>query len=747
VVYDLAQRVAVAERWSEREVVLFGTPAAEPHQVEGFHREAGGDEGDSFLWSKDEAEVSLSWPELVPRAAVVDLMPYRGIKGQSVEVRLNGASVARFGLNDDRHRYPIPLPAEAQRAGDNRLRFVFAGAASPAADDPKSGDKRRLAAAFYSLVVGSASDPVLEDLLGRDAARPFAVAAHAGVPSLTQVGPSVVRYAIRLPAAGELRFTPALHPGARRAAASASFRITVEESAGRERELWSRVLGPQQAPAREVVLPLPGAEGQILRLGLHVGGPARFAWGTWTAPRVLGRGGVAGLEPTPLPPEEERRADGLRQGLAGTNVLLVILDAARARQLGAYGYGRAPTPVIDRIAREGVVFESAFTPAVYTLGAMSSVWTSQHPDRHHSEVSFSARLPRDRLTLAEVLAARGIHTAGFVANLVAGEALGFERGFIEFHETYRQFGSAAGGFRKVLPAWFEANRERRFFAYVHFREPHYPYDPPPPFDTRFGPDGPIPKASRNDKFAFFTDVNQGRRPFSDAEREHLVRLYDGNLAYADQELGELRKAMEAAGLWEKSVVIIAADHGESLREHGWIGHNVQVFDESAHIPLIIRFPKGPAGVRIAGLADLLDLAPTIADVMGARGQGGSDKAFDGRSLLPMVMGAAGKPAVLIRTVWDRPVYGLRDAGFKFVYDTRTGKEQLFDLAGDPGETRDVRASEVLRAAYYREALHHWIAALGRRREAVAADAGTWSREQCENLKALGYIAASVPCPE
>jgi arylsulfatase A-like enzyme len=128
-------------------------------------------------------------------------------------------------------------------------------------------------------------------------------------------------------------------------------------------------------------------------------------------------------------------------------VLFVILDAGRARSFGAYGYPRETTPQIDRLAAEGVVFERVYTPAVYTLGAMSSIWTSQYPDRHHSEVSFSARLPKDRLTLAELLSAQGVHTVGFVANAVAGKLFGFDRGFSEFHEVFRTIGSRGDVFR------------------------------------------------------------------------------------------------------------------------------------------------------------------------------------------------------------------------------------------------------------------------------------------------------------
>ena len=187
-------------------------------------------------------------------------------------------------------------------------------------------------------------------------------------------------------------------------------------------------------------------------------------------------------------------------------------------------------------------------------------------------------------------------------------------------------------------------------------------------------------------------------------------------------------------------MIVAADHGESLREHGFIGHNVQLYDETTHIPLIVRLPGGPHGARVGGLVDLLDIAPTVADVFGALGQGGSDKEFRGRSLLPVIAGAAGKPAVLSRTVWDRPIYALRDEAWKLVYDTRTGAEELYDLSADAGEKRNLAAADPLRAAYYRQELQHWISEAARGRTAQE-ELARLTREQCENFRTLGYVVA------
>jgi arylsulfatase A-like enzyme len=249
--------------------------------------------------------------------------------------------------------------------------------------------------------------------------------------------------------------------------------------------------------------------------------------------------------------------------------------------------------------------------------------------------------------------------------------------------------------------------------------------------------------------SFFRAINQRQRPFSPEEQAHLVRLYDGNLAYVDREVGYLRRALEEAGVWDETVFILAADHGEGLWEHGWIGHNVQVYEPSARIPLIVRLPSGAGsrGIRIDALADLVDIAPTVADVFGVRDEGGADRAFQGRSLLPVIAGAPGRPIVVSRTVWERPRYALRDGRWTLVYDTANGDEELFDTADDPGETRNVAKERPLRAAYLRQTLLLWVARVFQPEGGAAAGPAAMSRDECEALKALGYLAEDQPCPE
>ena len=758
VVYDLAARAAIAELESERAIVLFGTPASEPHLADGFFRESARPGTEGFVWAREDCQISFTWPAPAPRAAVLDLEPYHGVANQKAQVLLNEQPIGSIDV-DARRRQRFDLPVNAQRAGENRIKLVFSGTASPQTAEKGSDDERQLAAKLYNIVVGAADDPTLLDLLGRDAPKPLGVSDDGGAPRLTQMGRSSLRYAVWLPKTAELRLTPDIDAAARSNGARVSFRVTIEESAGRERELWAVTLDARekQAPV-EVVIPLQttAADG-IVRLGLHVSGAGdgdRFAWGAWKAPRVIADRAVDLLAPPTFTDEEQRKGEAIRGALGNVNVVFIILDAARAQEFGAYGYPRATTPNIDALAREGVVFENAFSPAAYTLAAMSSVWTSQYPDRHHDAASFGARLPADKLTLAELLSAQGVYSAGFVANSMAGGVKGLDRGFSEFHEVYKTYGSAADSFRAVLPAWFKANRDKRFFAYVHFKEPHCPYDPPPPFDTQFGADGPIPKADRVcpdegpqvDPKDIFKAANRGVRPLTSDEREHLVRLYDGNLAFADQEVGKIRDVLQAEGLWDRTVLIVAADHGEGLYEHGWIGHNVHLFDEFIHIPLIVRFPggRGPAGKRVKEMVDLLDVGPTIADVFGVLGKGGSKDQFQGRSLFPVIAGAPGKAAILSRTVRDRPWYALRTPRDKFLYHSGTGEEQLFDLVRDPHEQEDRRAQEPLKTAYYREAVRAVIARLATR--------GTHTRvgdkipcDQCENMKSMGYLPSDTKC--
>jgi arylsulfatase A-like enzyme len=724
---DLAQRAPVAEWRTPWDALLAGTPQAEPRQTHGLTAQAVGPLEDAAAAAAREAELGLRWPAPAPRSALLDIAPPLGLEHQAARVLLNGIEIGALELGPGRSRYRVELPVEAQRARANRLRLAFER------EDPDG-----VAARLFGLLVGPAEDPRLAELAAQGAPPPLSVERVEGLPAIAQAAPSTLSFAFLAPARAELRVRPELrrNPGD----VPVTFRIALEDPAGPARELWRHTLTLRSTPPGEQRLKLDVAAGTPVRLTLALEADGG-AWGLWRAPRVMGAQEADLLAAAPLGPEDERRAEALRGRLADASVLLVILDAASARRFSTYGHARPTTPALDRLAAEGVVFERAYTPAVFTRAAMAALWTSRPPELGLAREDL--RLPPGRLTLAELLSAHGIATAGWVANPNAGAAAGLERGFAEFHAVYSQPGRRGGAVRaaavrEAVAPWLAARRAGRFFAYVHFREPHFPYDPPAPFDTLFGPDGPLPRHAREDK-SWSIRVSLGRQPASAEELEHLRRLYDGNLAYVDAQLGILRRALEAAGLWERMLVVVSADHGEELLEHGFIGHNEQVYQETAWIPLLMRFPAGAlrAPLRVGALVDLLDLAPTIADVFGVRGRGGSAAAFQGRSLLPVALGAPGKPASVSRSIARRPAYALTDGRYKFLLDVRRGAQELYDLDKDPHEREDLGAREPLRLAALRQALYRFI--LDRAGGSAAAPAPPLSAEEREQLRALGYI--------
>ncbi len=720
VAYDLAERALAADREGPWQLLLFGTPAALPQQAAGFLPGIG---RAPFAWARPNAEIRLP-PSRETRRALIEMEPHPGAHGQILRLVLGDIPIAQLALAEGRRRYAFELPP-FDSGRPLRLEFRRNRAKHEVA-------RGRLAAVLHSLVLGP---PGFMQTAEKEAAPPLLAVPDTGArPAILQAGPMRLGYVLAAPERAELRFAHALAAPGR-----ARLRITLD---GRE-QLSARSAAE---PSAEVTLKLPVRAGGFVTLGLHVEpsqgeGPV---WARWIAPRVLGGAAPDLWRPARDDPGEavRRRAVALKGALSEANVVLVVLDAAGARHFGCYGQPRATTPEIDRIAGEGVVFANAYTPVVSTLPAMTSLWTSLHPDEHQN-LNLRRRHPMNaNLPLfAELLAARAGHSAGFVANGVAGPGFGFERGFSEFHELYtsRLEAPRADAFRRVLHPWLRENRGRRFYAYLHFREPHFPYDPPPPFDTRFGPDGPIPKAMRSEPELVLTLTRNQRQP-APGELDHLVRLYHGNLAYADSELGALRRVLEQEGLWERSVVIVTADHGEALGEHGHIGHEVFVYEEEVRIPLIVRFPKaaGVAPRRVThGFVDLLDIAPTLAEIFGVSAPAAG---FRGRSLLSVLAGAPAKRAAHFRDIGEAPWFGVRDDDGTCLYDSGDGVVELYELASDPEQRHDLAPSQPLRAAACRQSLHAWLLGL-RAGAAPSLDAQPpgLSPEQRENLRMLGYV--------
>lgn len=372
------------------------------------------------------------------------------------------------------------------------------------------------------------------------------------------------------------------------------------------------------------------------------------------------------------------------------NAILISIDTLRADHLGCYGYALPTSPRIDVFAREGVVFEATQSTAPWTLPAHASLLTGLWPSRH------GARTVRDGLapgvaTLATRLSVHGYDTAAFVNSFFLGPGFGLERGFARFDQIEEDHSprGAAPGIVDTALAWLDQPRDRRFFLFLHFFDVHSDYRSEPAIEALFveqrGPEDGTTRQIRG--LAALTS-----RPPEAVEL--LSRLYDAGIRQLDLELGRFLDALERSGRASDTLVVVTSDHGEEFGEHGSLLHGSTHYEEMLRVPLLLRGPGLPAGLRIDTPVSLVDVAPTLLDVLGV----GPDGAPDGRSLRPLWegRGADGEdPRALIAEAapaleGDRLV-AVRMGPYKLVVDESDGSRALYDLTSDAGEREDVAA--------------------------------------------------------
>jgi arylsulfatase A-like enzyme len=377
-------------------------------------------------------------------------------------------------------------------------------------------------------------------------------------------------------------------------------------------------------------------------------------------------------------------------------IVVVLIDTLRADRLGCYGYGRPTSPHLDAFAEEAVLFERCIAPSTWTRPSTASLFTGLLPSRHGA-TSAQVGLGGERWTIAEALRERGYRTAAFGSNPHVFRDTGFDQGFETFVEPPPESPRVpyARGEEIVDRAlgWLEERRGGEpWFLYVHLFDPHAPYDPREPYRARFD------RGERGQHDAW-TMLQRDAEPedLGAADRAHMVDLYDAEVAYADAQVGRLLAAIDL----DATAVLVLADHGEELFDHGGWSHEPTMYDELLHVPLIASFPAlraaGARGERVGDLALLVDVLPTVLDLVGAEAREG----LTGRSLLAKALGAG--PATPF-AISEADQFGqfrksVRSAGAKVVRSWSPERgERIFDLAADPGETRSVAPSALPEAA-------------------------------------------------
>ena len=401
------------------------------------------------------------------------------------------------------------------------------------------------------------------------------------------------------------------------------------------------------------------------------------------------------------------------------NLLLVTLDTTRADRLGAYGFRAVETPHLDRIAREGVLFEHAVSPAPLTLPAHSSLFTSKLPPAHGVRDNGGFFLDERETTMAERLKGRGYRTGGFVGAYVLdhkwGVAQGFEKYFDNFDlSKYRSVSLSSVERRGNEVAdraleWLDRVASSKFFAWVHFYDAHSPYDPPEPYKSRYAD-----------------------------------RPYAGEIAFVDSQVGRLLAWLDAHKLLDKTVVVVIGDHGESLGDHGEGTHGFFVYESVLHVPLLIRTPyDAMPGRKVSDVVRNVDVLPTVLDLLGIQ----SSERFEGQSLVSLMTGARNELGLdaYAEAVYPRFHFGwsdlrtLRAGRYKYIEAPRP---ELYDLEKDPGESTNIfpqrRALGGQMSARLRSLEQRLSASASSARAPAEIDPDTRDR-----LASLGYVGTFV----
>jgi choline-sulfatase len=395
------------------------------------------------------------------------------------------------------------------------------------------------------------------------------------------------------------------------------------------------------------------------------------------------------------------------------NILLITLDTVRADRLGAYGYSRASTPVLDRLAREGVLFADATTQSPLTTPAHAALFTGVYPGRLGVKSNASTALPDSATTMAERFADAGYQTAAFIGAFILDRQFGFGQGFQQFDATFDAH--RAGDRSRVqrtadavaIPAvaWLrQSSRDRPFFIWVHFYDAHAPYQPP----ANAGPADP----------------------------------YDGEIAWMDRAIGTLLDAIGPERLRE-TIVVAVGDHGEALGDHGEEDHGIFLYEAVLHIPWIMRLPANErAGLVVSEQVRSVDLMPTLLDLAGVPGVPN----VDGESLTAVIRGTARPrpPASYAETHYPSLHFGwsmlrsLRAGEWKYIEAPRP---ELYNLPTDRAES------------------HNLLAERGRIADGMAAEAASIARsfgaaakaaaqqpdlETAARLRSLGYVGLRSP---
>lgn len=470
--------------------------------------------------------------------------------------------------------------------------------------------------------------------------------------------------------------------------------------------------------------------------------------------RALG-GFLSCLVPFPLPgdvkPYCRSEAIGLSAPPRMQNVLLVSIDSLRADHLGCYGYPRNTSPNLDRLAAAGYRFENAVSQASWTLPSHASLLTSRHPSSHGVDRS-RRKLGSRTETLAMWLKAMGFYTGAVVSGPFMKRLYGFDRGFHEYDDELAGVDNphsvvTSDRIHEKVKDFLDRHGNRPFFLFLHYWDVHYDYNPPAPYDRLFDPDyeGDLDASD----FEHNRAIHAGMSP---RDLEHLVALYDGEIRFVDDHIGMLVKELQKRKLYKETLVVITSDHGDEFFEHGEKGHAHSLYQELVHVPLIVRSPKKPGGKSVPHPAALVDIAPTVLELLGSWGE---RTRMEGRSLAPLLkrdplpwrdgpVWSETKRARKNKTAYrGRTARCVRMGRHKCIHYEAKGPRpevyEFYDLEEDPDEKSPLPPASLAERGFH--PLAEWLSEWAREMEKKRPkdQEALLDPETIRTLKRLGYL--------
>jgi arylsulfatase A-like enzyme len=454
------------------------------------------------------------------------------------------------------------------------------------------------------------------------------------------------------------------------------------------------------------------------------------------------------------------------------NIILVTLDTVRADHMGLYGYGRQNTPNLQALAKESVLYENFIAAAPVTLSSHASIFTGLYPQSHGAYTVYPTYplgrpLPEGIPTMASMLSAGGYRTMAVAANRYYlrpewGTTHGFQYAYLAdpvlivspsreylLRNPMRRILTMEGApqaldARTITAEDVNSHAYRLldatggdgapFFLFLNYTDAHAPYLPPPPFDSMYP--GRNPGFTGSDYVHLTEDVNNGAVELDVASRNHLISQYDGAIAYLDCKLGELIAYLKRKGLYNRTLIAITSDHGEAFGARKLIGHDVSVYQNQIQVPLLIKYPGQTEPRRVDALASQVDLLPTVLEAARLT----IPSTLEGVSLTRAeamkdrrVVAEYHNSALNATPRFMHDSYALFFGPWKMIYST-SGKRELYNLAADPAEQKNLYEPGSKTAAAMKEELKAWSRNVAPR----YLNAAPAAEESAKQLESLGY---------